>query len=915
MEKKILATAVSLAMGLEFFCGSTVLADASRFYQLPSTVVQQDERMPYDDSLLGGNDGNDEGGSEAAFNPYVFEVDDNGKVSASVTVNSELTGIMYADAFGDSTPSNTTGNSTGFNSTSSNSTYVSPEIQPVDGPKYLENDTIPIVGVNSTGESVTFNASDFRVVVSDDYYKYSGAPITPYVEVYNLTNDKMIFDWDYDITCTNNVNAGQAFFTVSGKGQYSGTFNGSFMINPATLDSNNGTILLIEQEEMEYSGDDLIPDTAVLRFDIPLVEGQDYNLTFQNNKNVGFATVIARGIGNYEGSVNATFEIIEANAGRSNTVISGLNETYEYTGDPITPAFNITYQSGDLNRTLESGKDYSADFINNVEIGNAFIQFEFTGNYTGNMTGSFEIVPASLDHDTTLNLSDIGRIYSGGSPCMPELNVTHNGKTLNGTTDYDVAYFNNTDAGTAWVEVTGKGNYNGTASQSFTIHPMSMYNTTVELGYNTTSYDGTNKTPSVNVTFGGDTTLQEGTDYEVSYLNNTDAGQAMINITGTGNFNGSVIRNFLIEPAPLSFNDTSISVYAPVDKFQGTPLTANISVYNQGRKLINGTDYDVTYLNNTEAGVALVTVTGKGNYNGTANSSFTIDPQSISSSIVNVNLSDTSFTFNGSEVRPVVTVTINGITLEEGKHYSLNYTANDAPGTGRVIVRGIGSLTGSVTKEFEIIQLNEYTITFDGNGGGGSMDPITVTEGDPFTVPECGFDAPVGKTFDDWDIAPAGSNMTVTENMTFTAQWKEIIYPVITGNDTWTEGDANLTVEFDAPIGKFLYAECAGENLTEGVDFILTEGSTVITLTEDFLKSLTAGTYTLTAHFTDGKGEWTFEVKAAKDKGGGDKESDSPQTSQPMSSAVFAGATVMAVAALGGMAYIAWDEIKKRYNR
>ena len=57
-----------------------------------------------------------------------------------------------------------------------------------------------------------------------------------------------------------------------------------------------------------------------------------------------------------------------------------------------------------------------------------------------------------------------------GSAISPKLTVTLSGKTLTLNTDYTVAYKNNINAGTATVEISGKGNYEGTVTKTFKIN-------------------------------------------------------------------------------------------------------------------------------------------------------------------------------------------------------------------------------------------------------------------------------------------------------------------------------------------------------------------------------------------------------------------------------------------------------------
>ncbi|WP_022762405.1 fibronectin type III domain-containing protein [Butyrivibrio sp. AD3002] len=65
------------------------------------------------------------------------------------------------------------------------------------------------------------------------------------------------------------------------------------------------------------------------------------------------------------------------------------------------------------------------------------------------------------------------------------------------------------------------------------------------------------------------------------------------------------------------------------------------------------------------------------------------------------------------------------------------------------------------------------TITFDANGGTGTMDAVTVTDGSQYTLPENKFTPPTNKEFDKWDKGAAGAVITITEDTTIKALWKD----------------------------------------------------------------------------------------------------------------------------------------------
>ncbi|MGX8728345.1 MAG: GBS Bsp-like repeat-containing protein, partial [Lachnospiraceae bacterium] len=113
--------------------------------------------------------------------------------------------------------------------------------------------------------------------------------------------------------------------------------------------------------------------------------------------------------------------------------------------------------------------------------------------------------------------------------------------------DYKIAYTNNTNVGTAAMKITGKGNYTGTITKKYRIRAVSLRN--VVLSTASRMYTGKAQEPSPAVTARVDgkvVTLVKGTDYTVSYKNNTAPGIATVTVTGIGNFQGTVEKTFEI---------------------------------------------------------------------------------------------------------------------------------------------------------------------------------------------------------------------------------------------------------------------------------------------------------------------------------------------------------------------------------
>ena len=135
-----------------------------------------------------------------------------------------------------------------------------------------------------------------------------------------------------------------------------------------------------------------------------------------------------------------------------------------YTGNELTQTVTVTVNG----KTLTVGTDYTVSDLTGTEPGSYPVTVAGTGNYTGTVTKSFEI--AKADISSAEITYDAGPYGYTGKEWKPEVAVSFNVAALTADTDYTVSYENNINAGTATVTVTGKGNFTGTASKTFTIN-------------------------------------------------------------------------------------------------------------------------------------------------------------------------------------------------------------------------------------------------------------------------------------------------------------------------------------------------------------------------------------------------------------------------------------------------------------
>lgn len=220
-------------------------------------------------------------------------------------------------------------------------------------------------------------------------------------------------------------------------------------------------------------------------------------------------------------------------------------------------------------------------------------------------------------------------IYTG-SPITPAVSVTlKNGTQLMKDRDYTLAYEHHTNAGTATVTVTGIGNYIGTAKKTFAISKAAA----PEISWPTASAITCGEKVSDSRLSGGST--QYGTfawsdavkdtiptvgnsSYKVVFTPSEDTENNYETITTTE-------KDVSLTVNAKSLTDAQVTVsgsYTYTGQAQ-IPAADAVTVQLDG-ETISKDQYTIAVRNNTNAGQAIVTVTGKGDYIGTASGTFII---------------------------------------------------------------------------------------------------------------------------------------------------------------------------------------------------------------------------------------------------------------------------------------------------
>lgn len=242
----------------------------------------------------------------------------------------------------------------------------------------------------------------------------------------------------------------------------------------------------------------------------------------------------------------------------------------------------------------------------------------------------FEVVACELTEE---NVTFGENLVYTGNELTQTVTVTVGGKELTKDTDYTVTGLTGTEPGSYPVTVTGTGNYTGEVTKSFTISKAQISSAAITYDAGPYSYTGKEWKPEVTVSFNS-ATLTAGNDYTVSYENNINAGTAKIIITGIGDhFTGLTEKTFTINSAEISG-----CTFAPIaDVTYNTKAhTPEVTVAISGRTLEADKDYTVSYAPNVNAGTATVTVTGKGNFTGSANTTFTIAKADLNLSVYTI---------------------------------------------------------------------------------------------------------------------------------------------------------------------------------------------------------------------------------------------------------------------------------------
>lgn len=439
---------------------------------------------------------------------------------------------------------------------------------------------------------------------------------------------------------------------------YTGSKVVDFIISGGT--SMDAAAISITVDPVVYKGAEYTLDEVKAKVKVTntvtsydLVEGVDYDLTklstYLDAKTYTNDLVI-EGKGEYFGKRYADFIVNPKDFQLCSIVASAA-----YTGSAFpaadieanTPTVYVIVKDGAT--TLTVATDYTIDATTSgytyQDAGTYTDAITVTavpgGNYTGFQTVDFVIDNPGFDISKALVVAKDVYTAAALPPTSTNIEVTLGGTKLVYDTDFTFVkneaddYYIDAKTYENAITITGKGKYFGTVTGTYVIQARAFDDDKItifvdnptnlnELEYNNTDqdlstnmkvwYNTTNEIPAANFSFTPATVREAGT-YTVSF-------EGKYNLTGTKSIevkvkkalDGTYTDDFVITIIP----DQPV-IYDGVN-----PVTPEIKVTDNGKELVEGTDYTVAYTDNDAEGEGTVTITGAGVYSGTKSLKFPI---------------------------------------------------------------------------------------------------------------------------------------------------------------------------------------------------------------------------------------------------------------------------------------------------
>lgn len=596
---------------------------------------------------------------------------------------------------------------------------------------------------------------------------YTGKAIKPEVQVYDdaklLTPKK-----DYTVTYKNNVKAGQAEIIIKGKGNYTETINGNFTIQPKQIED----LIITVPDYLIYTGKEQKIAVTVKDGKKMLGTKNDYTqeITFVSDtaaqsgeaaagtvvekaKEAGTYSIKITMKNNYVGEVTIPCKVVKDKYLLSKAKVTLPSNALDYKdGAEVKfddPSQIIVKLNGKVISQKSENKDnYTISYENNKEIGTASVVIKAGEDspYVGSCRKAFAIKGMTFSANTVIIEGFQTKLPYTGKSIRQNLVLKDktSGDILERNSDYSIAYQKNLNAGKATITITGLKKYSGTIKKTFTIEKAALTADMVQQKKMTVRQNRAGVTPDVEILHEG-RTLVKDVDYKLTYTGNknttTDTKKAYINITGKGNFKGSLKKAVELTITPKTWDSDEITVEIPDMKYSKSKAkyTPNPAVFDNGKKLTKNKDYTVEYASNTKDDITeftadgafaptghtaqvIITLTGPdytvAKAEGTADEegtesvdeskrifTFRIIGKLISEAKVSIKPDKTQY-FSQYGTRPDkddLVVTYAGEPVKNDEYDIISYSKNDRKGKATLIIQGKGQYGGTKKVTFTIM--------------------------------------------------------------------------------------------------------------------------------------------------------------------------------------------------------------------
>ena len=687
---------------------------------------------------------------------------------------------------------------------------------------------------------------------------YNGTAQKPTVVVKDGAN--VILASEYRVSYADNINAGTATVTITdvAGGNYNVSGSTKFTIDKGTYPGTvSKTVNLIKGRSDAQTGTltaaDFFPEGApegavisvlsesenMTMLDVGLKLDSTNQLTYTSRTYIVNAddqkcTVTISSDNYHDITATLIFHLTD----KETVTISGLTYTGKtYDGKAMKPVGTLQV-SGDKVPVSELEVTYTGigDTTYNgtdapTDAGTYQVTYkvrEDNDNYIGEKTYTFTISPKAVTADMIGAMAD--ETYTG-SPITPQPVVMDGNTILTSGTDFDFSYDENINAGenTATLTITGKGNYTGTASRTFTISPKDIKGAAITLQADSLGYTGLMQEVQITSVTLNQVPLTTNDYYIVNNSNEQISADASITLTiaGKGNYTGTATTTWKITRATPA-----------LDNFDVTPDLSQKQTYDGKPKEVTAQP------RNGVIGMGAVTVCYEGN-NGT--------------------------TYARSETAPTNAGTYNVIlSVVEGK----NYTAVEIE-AGTLTIKKADLTVGDVTEFFEYTKTGAQTISLaELVPRATNYAPGTYTDVNGILTGDLTIDATGLMKFTLSALTIANIDNKVTVPVTITSDnYKDVTvnvtiyispeYRIIDGaGSSWTQNTTGtVVIRGNGEYDRFRNVKVDGK-VIDSDNYIAEKGSTIITLKAEYLKTLATGSHTFAIVWDNGIAGTSFTVAA-----------------------------------------------------